>query len=298
MSADHFRTPLIRLAEDIFVKCDFLHPGRSHKARVARALIDDAEARHGLSTGQGRVLLERTGGNLGVALAIEAYSRGYPLTLVTDPQSSPVKRGLAAALGATVINRGVAYPQARDNGEVVARLLAEPDTPFHYLNQFANPANPRVHEEVTGPEILADLVTSGCTRDSTVVLVTGLGTGASMRGISTALRTWFTRVVTVAVEPPGCDLRAGTYGDHEAYGIAVGEPAPFMPIELVDAVVPVTSAQIAAARDRLLRERGLLVGPSSAANLAALPQARAHPAGSDGPRVFVTLLFDRGEDYL
>jgi len=112
------------------------------------------------------------------------------------------------------------------------------------------------------------------------------------------LRKYFPRVVTVAVQPPNCDLLAARYGEHEAYGIAVGEPAPFMAISEVDGVVAVSSSEIVAAHDRILREHRFLVGTSSAANLAALSAARSHPACQGEPRVFVTLLFDRGEDYL
>jgi cysteine synthase A len=291
-------TPLVRLQDDLFLKCEFLHPGRSHKARVARALIEDAEARGGLSPAQGRILLERTGGNLGVALAMEAQSRGYELTLVTDPQSAPVKRRLAASLGATVIDRGEAHPDAQDNGQVIRLMLAEGGSRYYYLNQFGNPANPRAHEVGTGQEIGRELRAQGYHESTLAVLVTGMGTGASMRGISTALRRWFTRIVTVAVQPPHCDLRTGQYGEHDAYGIAVGEAAPFMPVTQLDAIVAVSANQIAAAQRLLLRDYGFLAGPSSAANFAALPAARAHPACLGDPRLFITLLFDRGEDYL
>ena len=297
MVGDLVPTPMIRLHDDVFVKCEFLHPGRSHKARVACALIDDTEAQHGPSVRHERVLLERTGGNLGVALALESRSRGYRLTLVTDPQASLVKMRIATKLGATVIDRGVAYPRAQSNGDVI-RILLNEDSRYFYLNQFANPANPRAHETGTGPEIVADLRARGHPPETTVVLVTGMGTGASMRGISAALRKYFPRVVTVAVQPPNCDLLAARYGEHEAYGIAVGEPAPFMAISEVDGVVAVSSSEIVAAHDRILREHRFLVGTSSAANLAALSAARSHPACQGEPRVFVTLLFDRGEDYL
>lgn len=298
MAGDLAPTPFIRIRDDVFLKCEFLHPGRSHKARVARALIDDAEQEHGLSPQQGRTLLERTGGNLGIALALEAQARGYKLTLVTDPQSAALKKRLAVSLGATVMDRGIAYPDALSNGEVIDQLLAEHGSRYYYLNQFGSPANPRAHETGTGPEIVAELRARGYAQETTAILASGMGTGASMRGISAALRTWFTRVVTVAIEPPNCDLRTGVYGEHPAHGIAVGEPAPFMPISQVDALVAVSSDGIAAAHQLLLHEQRFLVGPSSAANLAAIPAARAHPACRGEPRIFITLLFDRGEDYL
>lgn len=295
----HFpSTPLVAAASDLFLKCEFLHPGRSHKARVAGALIDDAEERGGLSPAQGRTLLERTGGNLGIALALEAQSRGYDLTLITDPQSSPSKRRLAVGLGATVIDRGEAYPNTRSNGEVVDLLLASSGSRYYYLNQFGNLANHRAHEVGTGKEISQALVARRYGADTTVVLVTGMGTGASMRGISTALKTNFNRVIKIAVQPPNCDLQKAIYGQHEAYGIAVGEAAPFTPVTELDAIVSVSAEQIMTAQRQLLSEYQLMVGPSSAANFAALPAARQHPACQTEPQIFVTLLFDRGEDYI
>lgn len=261
-------------------------------------MIDDAEIHHGLSPGQGRVLLERTGGNLGVALAMEARSRGYELTLVTDPQASPAKRRLAEYLGATVIDRGVSYPWAHSNGEVIDLLRHEEPSKYLYLNQFQNPANPQAHQTGTGKEIVETLRAAGYPPDCTAILVTGMGTGATMRGVSSALKGWFTRVVTAAVQPPNCNLLEGRYGDHQAYGIAVGEPAPFMSAREVDLVVAVTDREIALAHERLVHEHKILVGPSSAANVAALGPVLEHAACQAQTRVCITFLFDRGEDYL
>ncbi|MEU4796720.1 pyridoxal-phosphate dependent enzyme [Streptomyces sp. NPDC023327] len=285
-------TPLVADGDGVYLKCDFLHPGRSHKARVASALVDDAEAR-GLA---GKRLLERTGGNLGVALAIEAKARGYHLVLVVDPGYSAAKKNLARRYGATVLDREVEFPQCRDNGEAVAALLAaEPDT-YHYLNQFANVANPQAHERVTGPEIAGQLAAGGVCSDATVVLVSGTGTGATMRGVSTALRRHFATVVTLGVEPPHCDLLAGRYGEHPLHGIAVGQSAPFFPPQDLDGIVAVTPTELDEARQLLLTRHCFDVGPTSVANYAALRQARQRRPEC-AKSIWVTLLFDRGEDY-
>jgi cysteine synthase len=298
MVAELIRTPFLRARRDVFLKCELLSPGRSHKARVARALINDAEARGWIEPGCNKVLLERSGGNLGIALAMESLARGYKLTLVTDPHYSATKKSIASALGAQVIDRGIEYPDCSSNGEVVDLLLAPQDAPYHYLNQFGNSANPRAHELGTGAEIVSDLIVRGYTRDVTVVLVTGMGTGASMQGISAALKGWFESVITIAVQPPNCDLLAGTYGEHPVQGISVGEAAPFAPADMLDGIVPVSTSQVSAAQEKLLRDHRLFVGPSSAANMAALTLARHHPACGSKPRIFVSILFDRGEDYL
>jgi cysteine synthase len=298
MADTALRTPLFSPFDDVFLKCEFLHPGRSHKARVARALVDDAESRGAISSANRPVLLERTGGNLGIALAIEARTRGYELTLVTDPHYSRIKREIATRFGATVINRGIDYPECRNNQEVIDILLESTPTKYLYLNQFANPANPRAHEQGTGAEILTQLIGRDCRRDSTAVLLGGLGTGASMRGVSSALRSWFDHVVTIGVQPPNCDLLANEYGDHHLEGIAVGQAPPFFDIRQLDGIVPVTQEQVLnSARDLEKRYR-FTVGPSSAANFAAVPSALEHPAaGASGHRVLITILYDRGEDY-
>jgi cysteine synthase len=294
-----FPTPLLRTSVDTFLKVEFLHPGRSHKARVARALIDDAEQRHHVLPGGEKRLLERTGGNLGIGLALEAAARGYELTLITDPSYSAAKRDLASRLGATVIDRTVAFPAACSNGDAINALLREPDGGrFHYLNQFGNPANPLAHERETGPEIAGQLRHHGMGEDTTVVLVCGMGTGASMRGITTALRAHFARVVSVAVQPAGCDIAAGVYIDHPLQGIAVGEPAPFMPVEELDLVVSVTGHAASDAVRQLMRDYRLFAGPSSGANYAALPITRHLLREARGPHCFVSILYDRGEDYL
>jgi cysteine synthase A len=280
----------------VYLKCEFLHPGRSHKARVARSLVDDAEARGCVGGTTSRVLLERTGGNLGIGLAIEARVRGYSLTLVTDPGYSAAKKSMARRFGAIVLDRGVAFPGCRDNGEAIAEILRRDGDRYHYLDQFGNPANPRAHVLGTGPEIADQLGSYGVHSEATVVLVCGLGTGATMRGVSTVLESRFARVRKIAVQPPNCDLKAGIYEEHPFQGIAVGQPAPFFDVANLDDVIPVTTEQVAEVRDYLLARHRFDVGPSSLANLAALSSLRASSERRDD-QVFVTLLFDRGEDY-
>jgi cysteine synthase A len=291
-------TPLFQASEDVFLKCEFLHPGRSHKARVARALIEDAEKRNAVFPGGSRILLERTGGNLGIALAIEARIRGYKLELVTDPGYSAIKKGIAHRFGATVIDRGVDYPDCQSNQDVIDILLDQSGKDYLYLNQFGNPANPMAHEQGTGAEILAQLVGRGYGRNTPVILVSGLGTGATMRGVSAALRTWFRRVLTFAVQPASCDILRNKYSEHAFQGIAVGEPPPFYDVLLLDRVISVSENEGMDAVRQLARKYRFDVGPTSGANYAALRHAReqARVERAEDP-IFVTFLYDRGEDY-
>ncbi|MEV7347227.1 pyridoxal-phosphate dependent enzyme [Streptomyces sp. NPDC093544] len=291
-------TPLFEAIPGILLKCEFLHPGRSHKARVARALIDDAEERRYLGPGDGKVLLERTGGNLGIGLAAEARVRGYKLVLVTESGYSKIKKELAARLGATVIDRGISYPQCEDNEAAVQILLREQPGKFLYLNQFGNTANPVAHEQGTGAEILAQLIARGYGRNTPLALVSGLGTGATARGVSSALRQWFRRVLVIGVEPPNCDLKADRHGIHALQGFSVGQPAPFFPSMELDEIIPVTDAEVADAERELAAKYRIFVGPSSCANYAAVQKLRSSeidtlPSGA----VCVSFLFDRGEDY-
>ncbi|WP_217553665.1 PLP-dependent cysteine synthase family protein [Streptomyces sp. GbtcB6] len=293
MSDTVLPTPLLEVLPNTFLKCEFLHPGRSHKARVARALIDDAE-QHGMIARGGRTaLIERTGGNLGIGLAIEAKARGHELVLVTDPGYSKIKKEIAARLGAKVIDRGVTYPGCADNEAAVQLILRSTPGRFHYLNQFGNPANPAAHEQGTGAEILAQLIGRGYGRNTRVTLVSGLGTGATARGVSSALRHWFREVAVIGVEPPDCDLKADRHGSHGLQGFAVGQPAPFFPSGELDQIVPVTDAEVAAAGTRLFQEHRMFVGPTSCANFAVV--LKTIPVSAED--VLISFLYDRGEDY-
>lgn len=261
-------------------------------------LIDEAERRGEIAPGDGQVLLERTGGNLGIALAIEARIRGYDLTLVTDPGYSNIKKDIARRLGAHVIDRGVSYPECTSNGSVIEILTNEPGSGYFYLNQFANPANPLAHERGTGAEILRQLTSHGVGQSATIVLIAGLGTGATMAGVSGTLRSWYERVRLFAVQPSSCDVLAGRYADHALQGIAVGEAPPFINVSDLDAVISVSDSAAGQARQDLLKRYRFLVGPSSAANYAALRSARQHQVAlNDDNVIYVTILYDRGEDY-
>ncbi|WP_328665423.1 PLP-dependent cysteine synthase family protein [Streptomyces sp. NBC_00328] len=291
-------TPLFEAIPGILLKCEFLHPGRSHKARVARALISDAEERGHLKPGDRKVLLERTGGNLGIGLAAEARIRGYELVLVTDPGYSKIKKELAARLGATVVDRGASYPECEDNEAAVQMLLRKQPGKFLYLNQFGNTANPLAHEQGTGAEILAQLIARGYGRSTPLALVSGLGTGATARGVSSVLRQWFRRVMVIGVEPPNCDLRAGRHGIHALQGFSVGQPAPFFPSAELDEIIPVTDAEVADAGRELAEKYRFFVGPSSCANYAAVQKFRSSRTDASlSDAVYVSFLFDRGEDY-
>ncbi|MFF8945202.1 PLP-dependent cysteine synthase family protein [Streptomyces sp. NPDC014864] len=298
MSDPLLPTPLLEALPGVLLKCEFLHPGRSHKARVARALVDDAERRGVIVRGGSTALIERTGGNLGIGLAIEAKIRGYELVLVTDPGYSKRKKELAARLGATVLDRGISHPGCQDNEAAVQEILRREPGRFHYLNQFDNTANPTAHEQGTGAEILAQLIGGGHGRDTKVLLVTGLGTGATARGVASALGQWFRQVTVIGVEPPNCDLKEDVHGSHALQGFSVGQPAPFFPSSELDEIVPVTDDEVAAAGRRLSTEYRVFVGPSSCGNFAAVlkmfpPGAARVPSGV----VCISFLYDRGEDY-
>ncbi|MBQ9315380.1 MAG: cysteine synthase A [Atopobiaceae bacterium] len=286
-------TPLVDLSAlvegraTLLGKREAANPGGSVKDRIAKAMVDAAEAEGSLQPGG--TIIEPTSGNTGVGLAMVAAERGYRMILVMPETMSVERRRLAAAYGAEV----VLTPGAEGMKGAVARadeLLAQ--TPGAIVaGQFVNPANPRAHYQTTGPEVWA-------ATDGTVdVLVAGVGTGGTVSGAGRFLKEQKPDVHVVAVEPAESPvLSGGAPGAHRIQGIGAGFVPATYDASVVDEVHPVTSDAAIATKQRLARELGLFVGISSGAAVAAAVDL-VRTGAFDG-KTLVAILPDTGERYL
>ncbi|WP_216918570.1 cysteine synthase A [Synechococcus sp. CCAP 1479/9] len=296
------QTPLVELhrvtegcGARVLAKIEGRNPAYSVKCRIGAAMIWQAE-KDGL-LGPGKELIEPTSGNTGIALAFVAASRGIPLTLTMPETMSLERRKLLTAYGAHLVltegrlGMGGAIAAARELAE------SEPDR-WVMLQQFVNPANPRIHHDTTGPEIWTD---TGGVVDA---LVCGVGTGGTITGVSRYIKTTLGQpLVSVAVEPfnspvirqtiAGEDLRPGP---HKIQGIGAGFVPANLDLSLVDRVEAVSDEEAVSMARRLMREEGILAGIScGAATVAALRLAREK--AFEG-RTIVVVLPDSGERYL
>ncbi len=296
------RTPLVRLNRiteggraTVLAKIEGRNPAYSVKCRVGASMVWDAEQRGVLRPG--KELIEPTSGNTGIALAFVAAARGYPLTLTMPETMSVERRKLLVAYGARlVLTEGAkGMKGAVSKAEEIA---ASDPKKYVLLQQFKNPANPAVHEKTTGPEIWED------TDGSIDVLVSGVGTGGTISGISRFIKNVKgKKIVSVAVEPAaspvitqklaGQELRPGP---HKIQGIGAGFIPDTLDLSVVDRVEQATNEEAVEYARRLTREEGILSGISSgaaaavAARLAKLPEFEG--------KTIVAILPDSGERYL
>jgi cysteine synthase len=285
------RTPLVPLRHigaglpvPVLAKCEHLNPGGSIKDRIARAIVEDAERRGVLKPGA--TLIEATAGNTGVGLALVAAQRGYGLVCVLPEKMSPDKRVALAALGAVVVVTPNAPPHDSRNFQNVARQMAA-ERGWFLTDQFAHPANPRVHEETTGPEILEQ------TGGQIDAFVAGAGTGGTLTGVSRFLKQHVRHVRIVLADPVGSRLAHLVdpgHPDHDAAyqveGIGGSTAPAVLDLKAIDAAERVTDEESFAMAGRLLREEGLLVGGSSGTAVVAALRVAAR-GGARGPVVAV-----------
>ncbi len=296
------RTPLVRLNRvqgkapvTLLAKIEGRNPAYSVKCRLGAALVWDAESRGVL--GPGKELVEPTSGNTGIALAFVAAARGYGLTLTMPDTMSVERRKLLVAYGAKLVltegSRGMTGAVAR------AEEIARSDPERHVLlQQFSNPANARIHESTTGPELWQD------TGGKLDVLVAGVGTGGTITGVSRYIkRTLGQPLWSVAVEPADSPVltqaRAGQPlrpGPHKIQGIGAGFIPEVLELPLVDQVERVSNEEAIETARRLIREEGILAGISSGAAVAAAIRL-AHQPEHAGKTIAVVLP-DSGERYL
>lgn len=292
-------TPLVPLARvgrglpvPILAKCEHMNPGGSVKDRIALAIVDDAERRGVLAPGA--TLIEATAGNTGTGLALVAAVRGYRLVCVMPEKMSVDKRVALAALGVQIIVTPNAPPTSPDNFQNVARRMAA-ERGWFLTDQFDNDANPRVHEETTGPEIAAQ---AGANIGA---FVAGVGTGGTITGVARALRRLRPGTRIVLADPVGSLLAGMVRGEavpdasYAVEGIGSSKAPGVLDLSLVDEAIAIDDAESFATARRLWLEEGLLVGGSAGTAVAAALRLAAS-GRVQGP--IVTLLPDSWDRYL
>ena len=297
-SADQLigKTPLLELTHiekeyglkaKIVAKLEYFNPAGSVKDRIAKAMIDDAEASGKLKPGS--VIIEPTSGNTGIGLASVAAARGYRLILTMPETMSVERRQLIKAYGAEIVltegSKGMKGAIAKANE------LAE-EIPGSFIpGQFVNPANPTAHREHTGPEIWED------TEGKVDIFVAGVGTGGTVTGVGEYLKFKNPNVKVVAVEPESSAvLSTGVAGPHKIQGIGAGFVPDVLNTKIYDEIIPVSNEDAFATGKAIGKNEGVLVGISSgAATFAAITLAKRPE--NEG-KTIVVLLPDTGDRYL
>ena len=289
-------TPLVKLKNysanrkleaTVLAKVEFFNPAGSVKDRIAKAMLDDAEAKGLLKPDS--VIIEPTSGNTGIGLASVAASRGYK-TILTMPETMSVeRRNLLKAYGAQLVLTDGAKGM-KGAIEKAQELAAQ--TPNSFIpSQFTNPANPAAHLATTGPEIWND------TDGKVDIFVAGVGTGGTLSGVGAYLKSQNPDVKVVAVEPAGSPvLSKGTAGPHKIQGIGAGFVPETLNTKICDEIIPVENEDAFATGRAIAHEDGILVGISSGAAVFAATQLAQRPENKG--KVIVALLPDTGERYL
>ena len=297
-SADQLigRTPLMELTHlekkenlsaRILAKLEYFNPAGSVKDRIAKAMIDDAEAKGVLKPGS--VIIEPTSGNTGIGLASVAAARGYRIIIVMPETMSMERRQLMKAYGAELV--------LTEGAKGMKGAIAKADELSHEIpnsfvpGQFVNAANPKAHFETTGPEIYED------TDGKVDIFVAGVGTGGTITGVGQYLKSKLPNVKVVAVEPAtSAVLSTGVAGAHKIQGIGAGFVPEVLDTKVYDEIIPVSNEDAFATGRMIGRSEGVLVGISSGAAVWAAIQLAKRPENAG--KNIVVLLPDTGDRYL
>ena len=278
---------LNELPANIYAKLEYFNPAGSVKDRIAKEMIDDAEAKGALKPGA--VIIEPTSGNTGIGLAAVAASKGYRIILTMPETMSVERRNLLKAYGAELVLTDGA--KGMKGAIAKAEELAQQIEGGFIPSQFTNNANPTAHFNTTGPEIWED------TDGKVDIFVAGVGTGGTVSGVGKYLKSKNPNVKVVAVEPAGSPvLSKGVAGPHKIQGIGAGFVPETLDTKVYDEVIAVENEDAFATGRTLARKEGLLVGISSGAAVFAASQLAKRPENKG--KNIVVLLPDTGDRYL
>ena len=278
---------LNELPANIYAKLEYFNHAGSVKDRIAKAMIDDAEAKGALKPGA--VIIEPTSGNTGIGLAAVAASKGYRIILTMPETMSVERRNLLKAYGAELVLTDGA--KGMKGAIAKAEELAQQIEGGFIPSQFTNSANPTAHFNTTGPEIWED------TDGKVDIFVAGVGTGGTVSGVGKYLKSKNPNVKVVAVEPAGSPvLSKGVAGPHKIQGIGAGFVPETLDTKIYDEIIAVENEDAFATGRTLARKEGLLVGISSGAAVYAATQLAKRPENKG--KNIVVLLPDTGDRYL
>ncbi len=297
-SADQLigRTPLLELTHmekkeglhaRVLAKLEYLNPAGSIKDRIAKSMIEDAEKKGKLK--KGSVIIEPTSGNTGIGLAAVAAARGYRIIIVMPETMSVERRQLMKAYGAELVlsDGAKGMKGAIEKAEELAAEIPDSFIP----GQFDNPANPATHTATTGPEIWED------TDGEIDFVVAGVGTGGTITGVGTYLKSRNPKIRVIAVEPESSPvLSKGVAGPHKIQGIGAGFVPSVLNTQIYDEVIPVSNEDAFATGKEIGRSEGVLVGISSGA--AAWAAIRLAKRPENKGKTIVVILPDTGDRYL
>lgn len=290
------KTPLLELTNTekskglkakILVKLEYFNPAGSVKDRIAKAMIDDAEASGKLK--KGSVIIEPTSGNTGIGLASVAAARGYRIIIVMPETMSIERRQLMKAYGAELVLTDGA---AGMKGAIAKADELAKEIPGSFIpGQFVNPANPKIHFETTGPEIFED------TDGKVDILVAGAGTGGTITGTAKYLKSKIPSLKAYVIEPKSSAVLSGNPpGPHKIQGIGAGFVPEVLDTSVYDEIIPVENDDAFAAAKAVGKAEGFLVGISSGAAISAALSLAEKPENEG--KTIVAILPDTGERYL
>lgn len=289
------KTPIVRLASvsadtglSVYAKLESFNPGRSHKARIALGMVLDAEHKGRLVRGCGQTILEPSGGNTGIGLAMIGNVLGYKVILVIPDNYSPEKRRLLEMYGATVVLSDSRRGNNSHGEKAMEMQLEHPD--YVMLNQQRNPANPEAHRQATAREIMEEFADH-----SLDAFVGGIGTGGHITGIGEVLKQWRPGIQVFGVEPEQCDLLRGKHAPHDIQGLSIGIVPDVLNLSVLDGMIRVSRDECLLMVKQVMQRDAISLGISSAANLVAVSKL----APRLKPRADVlTVIYDDVDSYL